>query len=210
MQYIKGRALSAMLLMISGLSTFPFSAAAMEAPKEFATCAACHGTSGEGNVASQAPVLAGLSKDYLLRQMAHFLSGIRGGELDSLSAQQMKQVSQSLLAEDKTRNAIAEYLAALPAPKLDYSQLGDIKKGNSYYQNNCGACHGGNAQGNEAMKAPRLANQHPDYLRRQFMAFREGVRGSHVEDKPGRQMAMMAKVLPQDVLDDVLSFIASQ
>lgn len=198
-------------MLLAGSVLWPLAPVlASEAPTSYALCAACHGVNGEGNAALQAPALAGLSKDYLLRQMGYFQAGIRGGASDSQSAQQMKQASQAILAQGKVTSAMADYLSSLPVPKVTNTLTGDIKRGNSYYQNNCGACHGGKAQGNPAMQAPRLANQHLDYLRRQFMAFRDGTRGTQAEDKSGRQMAMMAKVLPEDVLEDVLTYIASQ
>jgi cytochrome c553 len=42
----------------------------------YATCAACHGQQGEGNVAMNAPSLAVLPAWYIARQLEHFKHGI--------------------------------------------------------------------------------------------------------------------------------------
>ncbi|MBK6279825.1 MAG: c-type cytochrome [Gammaproteobacteria bacterium] len=87
----------------------------------------------------------------------------------------------------------------------------DLRNGSNYYQASCGACHGGRAEGNAALFSPRLAGQHTAYLKRQYLNFRQGLRGAHPEDKYGRQMKMMSAALPAAKdLDDVLGFIAAQ
>ena len=66
------------------------------------------------------------------------------------------------------------------------------------------------AEQNPAFKAPKLAGQNIDYLRRQMQNFVTGIRGSHPEDKLGRQMAMMAKTTSGKELEDILHYIAQQ
>ena len=54
----------------------------------FAACAACHGASGEGIAAVNAPALGGQDAGYIARQLANFRSGIRGANpADTLGAQ---------------------------------------------------------------------------------------------------------------------------
>ena len=49
------------------------------------------------------------------------------------------------------------------------------------------------------------------YLKRQFQNFQRGLRGTHADDKFGRQMKMMSTALSADKdLDDVIAFIHSQ
>lgn len=45
----------------------------------YRTCAACHGTRGEGNESLLSPPLAGQSDWYLVTQLEHFRRGVRGG-----------------------------------------------------------------------------------------------------------------------------------
>jgi cytochrome c oxidase subunit 2 len=72
----------------------------------------------------------------------------------------------------------------------------------------CVPCHGARAEGNASLFAPRLAGLDAAYLKRQYRHFRDGVRGAHPQDRYGRQMSVMAKVLPTDKdLEDVIAFI---
>ena len=180
-----------------------------EPAKLYATCGACHGDKGQGNPQLQGPVLAGLSADYLTRQMLAFGQGSRGQHPEDKAGQQMAMMAKTLLPEGTDIPALSAYIEAMPIPEQTIRLSGDLKTGNAYYQNNCGACHGGQGQGNPAFKAPRLAGQDITYVRRQFMHFKQGIRGTAKEDKPGRQMAMMANTLPEDKIDDVMAFISS-
>ncbi len=87
---------------------------------------------------------------------------------------------------------------------------GDLKNGNNYYQSKCGACHGGQAQGNSGLNTPALSMLNGIYLKQQFQSFQQGLRGTHPEDKYGRQMKMMSSSLRTDKdLDDVIAYIQS-
>src|SRR5262249_2578561 len=99
----------------------------------------------------------------------------------------------------------------LPKTLVAAPARGDLHNGNNLYHGKCGACHGSTAEGNPALKAPRLAGLDAAYIKRQFTHFRDGVRGTDPQDIPGRQMAMMAKQLPTErVLDDVIALIHQQ
>ena len=178
-------------------------------PDVYKQCAACHGEKAQGNNVLKAPSLAGLSAHYLIRQLEHFKSGIRGTHKKDALGQQMRNFAK-LLDDKKDIPLLANYLSALPAPNFNHDLTGDMKNGSRYYQAKCGACHGGNAQGNSAFKAPRLSGQSLNYLRRQMINFTTGLRGSHQKDKYGRQMAMMAKTSSGKELDDILFFISKQ
>ena len=106
---------------------------------------------------------------------------------------------------------VASYLAALPAPAVDTPLAGDLRNGNNFYHAKCGACHGGKAEGNSSLNAPRLTSLSADYIKRQYRNFQQGLRGSHPDDRYGRQMKMMASSLPTGKdLDDVVAFIQAQ
>ena len=104
---------------------------------------------------------------------------------------------------------VTEYVASLPQAAL-LPAAGDLKNGNNYYQSKCGACHGGQAQGNPGLNAPMLASLDAAYLKTQYLNFQQGIRGSHPDDTYGRQMKMMSTTLPTDKdLDDVIAYIQS-
>jgi cytochrome c oxidase subunit 2 len=83
-----------------------------EGEKLFQTCAACHGAEGHGNKALGAPNLNGLNDWYILTQLNHFRSGIRGSEEDDTYGQQMKAAS-AVSTSDKDAADLAAYITQL-------------------------------------------------------------------------------------------------
>jgi cytochrome c553 len=176
----------------------------------FQPCIACHGAKGEGNPALEAPAIAGQDAAYLERQLLGFRSDRRGKHKSDVAGSQMRAAA-AMLADDASAAKVAQYVAALPRTVTAAPGSGNLHNGNNLYHGKCGACHGGQAEGNPALKAPRLAGLDAAYLKRQFAHFRDGVRGTDPQDIPGKQMAMMAKTLPTDRdLDDVIAFIHQQ
>ena len=183
---------------------------AADGAKQFASCVSCHGNKGEGNPTLNAPAIAGQDAEYLTRQLLNFRSGRRGvHKFDVLGAQM--RVFATTLADDAAVAKIATFAASLPKTVIAAPARGNLHNGNNLYQGTCGACHGVAAQGNPGLKSPRLAGLDAAYIKRQFAHFRDGVRGNDPQDVTGRQMAMMAKTLPNERdLDDVIAFIQQQ
>lgn len=85
----------------------------------------------------------------------------------------------------------------------------DAEKGKALY-GLCGACHGANGEGQEALNAPRIAGQQSWYTIRQLNNFKNGVRGTDPKDTYGIQMAPMAMTLPDDeAVENVAAYIES-
>ncbi len=104
----------------------------------------------------------------------------------------------------KTTLAIAALVSLYSAGAL---AAGDAEKGKALYAT-CGACHGPNAEGMEALNAPRLAGQESWYIVRQLQNFKNGVRGANPRDTYGMQMAPMAQLLTNDqAMEDVAAYI---
>ena len=79
----------------------------------FAPCIACHGVNGEGNMALNAPGIAGQSESYLKRQLWEFKNGQRGNHESDTAGAQMRPMAAALT----DRQAIADvsaYIASLP------------------------------------------------------------------------------------------------
>ena len=73
----------------------------------------------------------------------------------------------------------------------------------------CASCHGQNAEGNQAMNAPKLNGLQDWYIARQIKYYKSGVRGAHPDDQFGRQMAPMASMLgTDDAIRNVSAYIA--
>ncbi len=183
---------------------------AAEGTKLYATCVSCHGNKGEGNPTLNAPAIAGQDAAYLERQLRNFRTDRRGTHRSDALGAQMRALAVAL-GDDAAVAKLASYVASLPKTVSATPVRGNLHNGNNLYQGKCGACHGGKAEGNPALKSPRLAGLDAAYIKRQFALFRDGVRGTHPQDLPGRQMALMAKTLPTERdLDDVIAFIQQQ
>lgn len=210
------------LSLLSAVGLWFLSSSALSEPPSaeqgrtlYSGCVVCHGERAEGNVAMNAPALQGQSAAYLLRQLEHFKSGLRGAKpSDSTGAQMRGMVS--LLKNSEEMKLVANYIAGLavtPSHELAAKQpeaqnRGDVRRGQNLYQGNCGACHGGTAEGNTLLNAPRLAGLDRGYIKQQMLLYQQGLRGYDKADRFGRQMAMMAKTLTDDKsLDDVIAYI---
>lgn len=178
-------------------SAAPDASAMAAASGAYKTCAACHGATGLGNEALQAPSLVNLDEDYLLRQIENFRSGIRGRHPEDRWGQQMSDQAALLNGADDIAAVVAQiggFDKAAPATTFE----ADLDRGMDLYGMTCGACHGPRAGGNPALEAPSLRGVEDWYLLRQYRNFRDGVRGTHAEDRLGRQMRRMGGVLKSD------------
>ena len=167
-------------------------------------CSACHGAAGEGNAALGAPALTQLSAEYLARQLRHFIKGVRGAHPDDAAGKRMA-LSVANLDEADVAGLATLIATELPPARPANANKGDASRGEDY----C-ACHGGNAQGNDALGAPALAGLNDWYLRSSYQSYLDRVRGSHPEDFYGAQMSRLAPALAdRDDIDDVIAFIAT-
>ena len=78
----------------------------------YATCAACHGASGEGNKALNAPRLAGQPDWYIVTQINNYKAGLRGTDSRDVYGAQMRPMAMTL-ATDKAVNDVAAYIATM-------------------------------------------------------------------------------------------------
>lgn len=171
----------------------------------YATCAACHGANGEGNMAMSAPAISEQESWYIQAQLVKFKEGIRGTHPQDMEGMMMRPMTLALSDEDM--QALAEYIPTLNAPRPLPTIEGDVKKGKALYAT-CVACHGDKAQGNPMLKAPALVGQHDAYLVKQLMKFKNGVRGSDLKDATGMQMVGIVQTLPDEqAMKDVVAYI---
>ena len=73
----------------------------------YQTCVACHGVSGEGVEAQNAPVLAGQLGSYLERQLLNFRSGARGAHPDDPFGALMSNFAKLLPDEQAVKDVVA-------------------------------------------------------------------------------------------------------
>jgi cytochrome c553 len=172
-------------------------------------CSTCHEADGGGKRAVGAPAIANLAPWYVKRQLTHFRDGVRGGHAEDVEGQMMAEQARNL--SDEQIFAVASFIDTLPAAEPAITVAGDAQRGADHYANVCSACHGSDGLGNETLGAPALVGLDDWYLERQYGKFREGIRGSHPDDKFGVQMVRIAPVLENDdTLRDVIAWLASR
>lgn len=177
-------------------------------PSAHAVCASCHGAQGEGNVALNAPRLAGQDGWYLRRQLDAYRRGWRGAAPGDVYGMQMRAMAMAL-TEPAQVDAVVAWLQGFPDVPAEPTLSGDVAAGQAAYAI-CVACHGAAGEGNEQLGGPRLAGQSDWYLVRQIRNYRQGLRGYDPKDIYGLQMKSMAATLADDeAIVDVVAYINS-
>jgi cytochrome c oxidase subunit 2 len=111
------------------------------------------------------------------------------------------------LVDDAAIENVIAYIQTLPDVPSQATIVGNLDNGERLWKT-CGACHGANGQGIEALNAPRLAGVNDWYLATQLKNFKAGIRGAHSQDAYGMQMRLMANILKTDqAVDDVVAYI---
>lgn len=73
--------------------------------------------------------------------------------------------------------------------KPDIWARGRAELGKGLYAKHCVGCHGADAEGSFANGSPSLGGMDNVYVQTQFQKFQQGLRGGHVDDQGGVQMA---------------------
>lgn len=136
-------------------------------------CIACHGPAGITPTGGIFPNLAGLSSEYLAKQLADFRSGSRIQPL-------MNTIARGLTEQEIGQ--VAAYYGTLAGPPLHVGEFGGaaaekldrLGDGNRALPA-CANCHGLRGMG-EGPLLPRLAGQSREYFTDQMNAFRNGSR----------------------------------
>ena len=201
--------IASMMTIIAVLLALPLSANAADAAagqSAYAVCAACHGQKGEGNVAMNAPKLAGQEGWYIARQLAAYRDGLRGTAPGDTYGMQMRPMAMAVSNPTAEANLIA-YIETLPEVDSAPTVSGDPAAGQAGYAV-CAACHGQKGEGNEALGGPALAGLDDWYLVRQINNYNKGLRGYDPKDTYGMQMKPMAATLSTEkAVNDVVAYI---
>ena len=130
------------------------------------TCMTCHGEAGlpkEDNI----PILAGQELYYIYVQLKDIKSELRKSEvmapfLEDLEREQMM--------------ALAKYFSEQKWPRIQFKGNPEtVRKGEmAASAGQCVACHLGSYTGNS--RVPRLAGQHPKYLEKTMLEFKNKIR----------------------------------
>lgn len=132
-------------------------------------CVGCHGVGGNSTIPSN-PILAGQSAGYIAKQLADFKSGAR-------KEPQMIGIVAPLSETDM--QDLGAYFAAQPIKPAAGRDEALAKRGERLYRGGnartgvsaCMSCHGPAGHGIPP-RFPRVSGQHPEYTRKQLLAFK--------------------------------------
>lgn len=139
-----------------------------------ATCAACHGASGNESLLPNVPKLGGQGERYLLKQLQDIKNEVRPVPL-------MAGIVAPLNEQDLAD--LAAYFASLDAP-VGATEESKLETGSVLYKSGnaeigvaaCSACHSVDGKGIATAGYPALSGQDTPYIDLQLRAFRSGER----------------------------------
>jgi cytochrome c553 len=165
-------------------------------------CFGCHGEDGN-STDSQNPKLAGQYGIYIAKQIRNYLANTR-------SHQVMSGMAASVSDEDLAD--ISAYFASQPMMKGDRPSSNKI--GKKLFENDdlsrmlvrCNSCHGAAGKGQNPSNPvyPVIGGQHKDYLVKQLIDFRKGVRNN----SPGGVMNTTVNRLSDAELEALADYIS--
>ena len=191
------------------------------------TCAGCHGENAEGTPDGEYPRLAGMSTQYLSRQLRHFKTRER------LNIPMLPYTNDRELPEEDI-TAVVQYISSIKLPtklaeldkkstetkgfnalkRLKDSQAimniglypkGNVVAGKRTYGKECATCHGKKGEGSVDGMIPALTGQHSEYIKRQINNFRKAKR---LHDAPAD--SEIFKKFGDGEIDDILAFLSVQ
>ncbi|MEQ1595361.1 MAG: c-type cytochrome [Casimicrobium sp.] len=196
------RSLSASALLVASLlaTALPAGAAEQKAVRKpdaakgqalAGVCAGCHGVDGQSPVPTQ-PNLAGMSAQYIAKQLLHFKTGQRDnaimkGFAANLSNDDMKDLGAHYAAKPGRTIGTKDEKLAKTAERL--YRGGDAARGIPA----CAGCHSPSGAGIPALY-PRIGGQHAEYTLAQLTAFKGGKRGGATKEDANPTGKMMMAI----------------
>ena len=154
-------------------------------------CAGCHGVDGVSPVPTQ-PNLAGMSWQYVAKQLRHFKSGQRDNAI-------MKGFATAL--SDGDMKALGVYFASMKGRPIGTKDEALAKTAEKLYRAGdatrgipaCAGCHSPSGAGIPALY-PRIGGQHAEYTVAQLTSFRAGIRGGATKEDSNPTGKMMMTI----------------
>jgi cytochrome c553 len=159
-----------------------------------AACIQCHGVNGN-STNGRFPVLAGQTATYIYFQLHDFKEGRRTNPTMSAIA--------AGLSDEEIINLAVFFSSQTPVPINDALDPQRVARGAQLgRESSCAGCHAAGLKGHNEI--PKLAGQHPDYVARQLMNFKEKLR---IYD--GGTMQNITRTLSGEDMLDLAHFIGS-
>ena len=171
-------------------------------------CAGCHGVDGVSPIPTQ-PSLAGMSWQYIAKQLRHFKSGQRDNAI-------MKGFATTL--SDADMKALGVYFASMKGRPIGTKDEKLAKTAERLYRAGdatrslpaCAGCHSPSGAGIPALY-PRVGGQHAEYTLAQLTSFRAGVRGGATKEDSnptGKMMMTIAGKLTEPEMKALAEYTA--
>ena len=171
-----------------------------------ATCAACHGANGEGNVALKAPSIAGLPEWFSTVQFEKFRNGQRGEGEGDIGGHHMKIVAEAI--DEARLPGLGEHIASLPIVPTTNTLGGDPTVGKELFLEHCAGCHRYNAHGEKAFRSAPLSGLQDWYIFDTLVKYREEIRGYHSFDVDGIFMHRNLKYVTDEDFKQIIAYVA--
>ncbi len=189
----------------------PAAACGADRGTESTHCSTCHGSQLQGNVALQAPALAGMEPWYLdeqLRAYNQLQRGAAGFDRDP-AGKEMQSVAREIVTPAQRAAALRHVASYAPTGLVPWLPAGDANNGAKLWDQHCASCHGAQAQGRAELHAPSLLSLNDWYLAATWAKYREGLRGAAVTGNAwALGMAEIVKALPTDFpVQDVIAHL---
>lgn len=162
-------------------------------------CVTCHGENGNC-VIPMFPKIAGLSEEYIVKQLRDFMTGRRKSDIMAPIVAQLKPEDVAPLA--------AYYAAQKPTPgKADDKKMADLGKLIFHDGNEdtgvpaCVGCHQPQGVGHNVY--PRIGGQHQEYVKQQLKNFAAGDRSNDAS----RFMRVTAKRMSDEEIQAVAEYL---
>ena len=188
----KGNQLVMLLLLLSILwGAEAFADEYADIRPQLVLCFTCYGQNGASHQ-SKYPILAGQHLYYLYVQLKDFKSGYRASEIMGPLAMPLEKPQMMKMAKFFSEQQWPG-ISFQPAP--DRTKVGQTATS----AGQCVQCHLGGYEGNS--RVPRLAGQHPEYLQKTMLDFKNKIRnnspakGSLLKSYSDDEIAAMAEYL---------------
>ncbi len=165
-----------------------------------ATCAACHGADGNAPI-TMYPKIAGQHAEYIYKQLVEFKLGMTSGGKEGRMDPVMSGMAMPL--SDQDMKDLAAFFASQnmsegTTPKDVVATAGMLYKAGDAERDipSCAACHGPRGNGTSLSGFPKIAFQHPEYIKAQLEKFRSGQRNN---DLNGMMRDIAKKLTDEDI-----------
>ena len=163
-------------------------------------CAACHGEDGN-SVAPIYPKLAGLTPEYLAKQLTEFMSGKRKNDMMSTVAANLRPKDVASLSSYYSNLRFKPNTMQDDKPNEE-GELLFVLGNETTGVPACDGCHGQNGEG--VATVPRLTGQNSEYLLLQLKNFNTGIR----TNDPNRFMQTIAQRMTNQEMKAIAEYLS--